>query len=99
MHIQSLAHEFLKGKEINLTVIILQELKDFVKLQDSDFDPEFLKMLKDYFDPGIISESYKVGKISAILGFDEGRLPLVCLTIVLTIVYHYYRMMIRNDTP
>ena len=78
MHIQSLAHEFLKGKEINLTVIILQELKDFVKLQDSDFDPEFLKMLKDYFDPGIISESYKVGKISApYLGFDEGRLPLV----------------------
>ena len=62
---------------INYSILPVQKISKTVKLV-AETDEDFLKLSQEYFDEGIINESYHKGKCqNPYLGFDECALPLV----------------------
>lgn len=76
--IESIGKEYFSKRNIDFSVKIIQELSDSIRLHENNMDSKFYEMVKKYYDNGIESESYRLGKISSpFLGFDEGGLSLV----------------------
>lgn len=81
-HIEKCTKEYLdtvpyKGYNIEVTVQIVQQLNDSIKVGNAE-DKELVNILKKYFDNSIVDLHWKEGDIKTpYLGFDAGALPLV----------------------
>jgi hypothetical protein len=65
------------GLNIPTKVVVVQSLPESITVTP-ERDRELFAILPDYFDPAIIDEHYRKGKMDApFLGFDECALPVV----------------------